>query len=186
MSGDVPIIRVADVFVTANPEYTYVSRASKKLEGVVGDHLEERDKLLLITGPSKTGKTVLVDHVVPKAMAILVKVEGPMVATDADVWRQIVDDLGYFTEVGTEASRTESDTQTVGGNVSLNAGVIQAGVKGESGGSVGLGQLPESGVPQAGPRSQSGATPSSRPALRSSSTTFITSHQRSRRSSSSS
>lgn len=137
MSDDLPTVRVADVFVTANPEYTYVSRASKKLEDAVADHLEERDKLLLITGPSKTGKTVLVDHVVPQAMVSVVKIEGPMVATDADVWKQIVDDLGYFTEVGTEASRTETDTENIGANFGLNAGVLQAGVKGESGGSVG-------------------------------------------------
>ena len=64
-----PSVRVADVFVTANPRYTYTSRASERLEEAVTDHLEERDKLLLITGPTKTGKTVLVDHVVPRVMS---------------------------------------------------------------------------------------------------------------------
>lgn len=137
MPEPLSIVRVADVFVTANPQYTYTSRASERLEEAVTDHLEERDKLLLITGPTKTGKTVLVDHVVPRVMSHVVRVEGPMVAKDADVWKQIVDDLGYFTDVGTEASRTETDTESVGGNLGVNTGVFQAGVKADSGGSVG-------------------------------------------------
>jgi Cdc6-like AAA superfamily ATPase len=70
-------LRVSDVFVTARPEWTYLSRDSSQLEAHVRDHLEERDKLLLITGPTKTGKTVLVDHVVPKEVAAVVRIEGP-------------------------------------------------------------------------------------------------------------
>jgi hypothetical protein len=42
-----------------------------------------------------------------------------MVSTDLDVWKQIVDDLGYFTDVGTDASRTETDARSAGGNVEL-------------------------------------------------------------------
>jgi hypothetical protein len=137
VSRALPVVRVADVFVTANPQYTYTSRAPEKLEEAVTDHLEERDKLLLITGPTKTGKTVLVDHVVPRFMTDVVRVEGPMVAKDADVWKQIVDDLGWYTDIGTEASRTETDTESVGGNARVNTGVFQAGVKKDSGGTVG-------------------------------------------------
>lgn len=137
MSQTLPVVRVADVFVTANPQYTYISRASEKLEEAVTDHLEERDKLLLITGPTKTGKTVLLDHVVPPVMAAVVRVEGPMVGKDADVWQQIVDDLGWYTEVGTEASRTETDTKSAGGSVGVNAGFFQARAKTDSGGSIG-------------------------------------------------
>jgi hypothetical protein len=137
MSEPSAVVRVSDVFVTANPQYTYTSRSSARLEEAVTDHLDERDKLLLITGPTKTGKTVLVDHVVPTVMSDFVKVEGPMVTDDVDVWKQIVDDLDYFTDVGTEASRTETDTDSVGGNVGIGAGPIRGGVKRESGGSVG-------------------------------------------------
>jgi hypothetical protein len=123
-----PHVRVSEVFVTADPQYTYSSRDSSKLEEDVRDHLEERDKLLLITGPTKTGKTVLVDHVVPDQVDAWVKVEGPMVSKEIDVWRQIVDDLGYFTEVGFEASRTETGTNTIGGSAAVNVGVFEAGV----------------------------------------------------------
>jgi hypothetical protein len=137
MPESLSVVRVADVFVTANPQYTYTSRASAKLEEAVTDHLEERDKLLLITGPTKIGKTVLVDHVVPQNMADVVRIEGPMVAKDVDVWKQIVDDLGYFTDIGTEASRTETDTQSVGGSAGVNVGVVQLGGKADDTGSLG-------------------------------------------------
>jgi hypothetical protein len=137
---ELPIVRLADVFVTANPQYTYTARSSERLEEAVTDHLEERDKLLLITGPTKTGKTVLVDHVVPREMGdLVVKVEGPMVSKSEDVWRQVVDLLGYFTEEGEEGSRTKTETEGIGAHVEVNAGVIKGGVKGDTGGSTATG-----------------------------------------------
>jgi hypothetical protein len=60
-----------------------------------------------------------------------------MVTKEIDVWQQIVDDLGAFTDIGTEASRTETDTNSVGASAGVNAGVFQATVKGDTGGSVG-------------------------------------------------
>jgi hypothetical protein len=122
-----PHVRVSEVFVTADPRYTYSSRDASKLEDAVRDHLEERDKLLLITGPTKTGKTVLVDHVVPIEVDQWVKVEGPMVSTEVDVWQQIVDDLGYYTEEGFEASRTQTGTNTIGARAGVNVGVFDMG-----------------------------------------------------------
>jgi hypothetical protein len=127
VSQPAAVVRVSDVFVTANPEYTYSSRDPEKLEDSVRDHLEERDKLLLLTGATKTGKTVLVDHVVPEVMGDnLVKLEGPMVSSADDMWQQIVDALGYYTDEGAEASKTESDTKSKGGSLGVNVPGVQA------------------------------------------------------------
>ncbi len=120
-------IRVSQVFVTANPDYTYTERSSARLEQALRDHIDEKDKLLLITGPTKSGKTVLVDHVVPEEVTPVVKIEGPMVTSDADVWKQVVDELNVFTDVGTEASRTEVSTDVIGADAGLNVGVLRAG-----------------------------------------------------------
>lgn len=131
MGEKLQVVRVADVFVTANPEYTYWSRDSAKLEEAVADHLDEKDKLLLLTGPTKTGKTVLIDHVVPQIMDDrVVAVEGPMVSTAAEVWSQIVDDLGWYTDVGNQSSDTTTKTKAGDVHVDGSLGVVKGGGKG--------------------------------------------------------
>ena len=124
------LVRVSEVFVTADPKWTYTPRSSSNLEDAVEDHLEERDKLLFITGPTKIGKTVLVKHVVPvETNRNWVTVEGPTVGSPDDVWRHVIDDLGYFTDEGRAGSRRRSDGSTAGTEFALDAKLIRAGFK---------------------------------------------------------
>jgi hypothetical protein len=131
-----PLVRVSEVFVTADPQYTYNERKSFELEKSVRDYLEEKDQLLLITGPTKIGKTVLVDHVVPTETNSWVKVEGPTVKSVADVWKQVVDDLGLFLVEGTEASRKEGERSSTGTSAGVDLKIVKAGVTTGSDGTV--------------------------------------------------
>jgi predicted ATP-dependent Lon-type protease len=62
-------MRVGEVFVPGGfPEVTYVPRDELQLEERVRDYLDERFKVLSLSGPTKSGKTVLVKRVVPNAI----------------------------------------------------------------------------------------------------------------------
>ena len=53
-------LRVGHVFVAGGlPTLTYVSRNERGLEQKITDYIEERHRILSVSGPTKTGKTVL-------------------------------------------------------------------------------------------------------------------------------
>ena len=59
--------RVRDVFVAGGmPVLTYVGRADVTLEKSLRSEINEGYKLITITGPTKSGKTVLARHVLGK------------------------------------------------------------------------------------------------------------------------
>ncbi len=63
------MLRVSDVFVPGGfPDVTYVRRNELQLEERVRDYVEERYKVLSLSGPTKSGKTVLVKRVAPDAV----------------------------------------------------------------------------------------------------------------------
>ena len=58
-------LKAHDVFVPgAYPQYTYVPRESEGLEGTLKDSLNTPGQIISLSGPSKSGKTVLVERVV--------------------------------------------------------------------------------------------------------------------------
>ncbi|MBM7832064.1 hypothetical protein JOE59_002769 [Agromyces cerinus] len=93
-------IEVADVFVAGNyPALTYNPRKGTALESELVAYLRQRGKCLLISGPSKAGKTVLVEHMLPRNFAVWVS--GNRLKSVDDFWEAIVDQLDAFTEVST-------------------------------------------------------------------------------------
>ncbi|NEK85418.1 ATP-binding protein [Blastococcus saxobsidens] len=87
-----------NVFVAGGePEVTYNPRDEFKLEQEVREYLDQSGKALSISGPSKSGKTVLIGRVLPKAEAIWIYGQD---LTSVDVfWESIVDWLGLYDEV---------------------------------------------------------------------------------------
>ncbi|WP_146069015.1 ATP-binding protein [Cryobacterium sp. M23] len=107
-------IEVADVFIAGNyPDVTYNPRASKALESEVTRYLRQRGKCLVISGPSKAGKTVLVEHLLPRDFAVWVS--GNRIASVDDFWSTIVDRLDAYTTV--------ERRQGTGHSVAVDAGI---------------------------------------------------------------
>ncbi|MDE2099771.1 MAG: hypothetical protein KGL39_21135 [Patescibacteria group bacterium] len=64
-------LKYTDIFVPGGyPNYTYNPREALKLEGKVGSVLENLCKLVVVTGHTKSGKTVLVQKILPRKDAI--------------------------------------------------------------------------------------------------------------------
>ncbi|WP_125945545.1 ATP-binding protein [Sphingomonas sp. ABOLG] len=130
-------VRLKDVFTPGGqPSVTYVSRDHLKLEQRVREAIARGFAINVVTGPTKSGKTVLCNHVLSQA-GHSISIKGGQVRTEADFWRQIV----YLLDLGKERVRKETGSSSG----SLTAGVRaslplfgDANVAGSSGQSRGL------------------------------------------------
>lgn len=98
------------------PSVTYVSRSHLGLEQRVREALMRGYAINVVTGPTKSGKTVLCNHVLAEA-GKSVTIEGGQVRSEQDFWEQIA----YNLDVGSQRTRKE-----VGGandNLELSAGL---------------------------------------------------------------
>lgn len=89
--------QLSQVFVAGGqPSYTYIDRQISQnqttLATRIRQYLSAGHKALTVTGPTKSGKTVLCRKVVPKTEGIWV--EGGDIQNDEDFWLQIAAQLG--------------------------------------------------------------------------------------------
>ncbi len=79
-----------DVFTPSSfPEHTYVSRGDEDLEAKLRFALATKGQIASLSGPSKSGKTVLVEKVVGKEN--LVPVVGAGVREPEQIWTRVLD-----------------------------------------------------------------------------------------------
>lgn len=99
------------------PTVTYNPRPGHGVDQRVRDFLDERYRILCITGPTKSGKTVLAREVIRNS----IKVSGGELASIDDFWNDIVDSLAAYTDEGTETSNSdeESSSDSYGGAVKV-------------------------------------------------------------------
>ena len=103
-------LRVTDVFTPNSfPERTYVRRDDEDLEGRFRTYVGTPGQLISVSGPSKSGKTVLVEYVVGRDN--LIAVSGAGVRAPAEIWDRVLDWMGVPTET------TDSNSQGVKGGV---------------------------------------------------------------------
>jgi hypothetical protein len=114
---------IGDVFVPGGvPNVTYVPRVALKLEPLVADWLGERGRILSLSGPTKSGKTVLVRKAIPEA----VEISGGDIDSMATFWSEIIDRFDAFPHIERQhASGREQGQDFTGG--------VQAGVPGLGG-----------------------------------------------------
>ncbi|MFA4941832.1 MAG: ATP-binding protein [Patescibacteria group bacterium] len=123
-----------DVFVPGGfPKYTYNSRESLALEEKVGSVLENLCKLAIVTGHTKSGKTVLVQKILPRDNAIWI--DGGAIGDENDFWTYIIDQLGLFQVMETES--TEGTHAELSGEASAEGGALIAKAKGSIGSKIG-------------------------------------------------
>ena len=96
-----------DVFVAgAAPKITYNPRSERHQEQELEQYLDQGPgRALTVSGPTKSGKTVLVERRLDRDSAIWI--EGPDLSTVSVFWHRVVDWLGLYDLV--EVSRGEDD-----------------------------------------------------------------------------
>ncbi|WP_442542729.1 hypothetical protein ACSBOX_12330 [Arthrobacter sp. KN11-1C] len=109
-------LKVGEVFVPGKlPALTYNPRAELHLERDLQDYLDETGAILTVAGPTKTGKSVLVERVVSDP----VWVDGQGIDSTDTLWRLIADQLGAYHQIQVG----EDHGETGGGDLSSEAGL---------------------------------------------------------------
>lgn len=115
--------KTSKVFVPGGmPRLTYVPREAIKLEASLRNAIENLHKLITVTGQTKSGKTVLVNTVLPRGdVGENIWIDGGSVGSEDDFWMTILQELGEATTL--EESSSTSSTNTVDGEVQGGIGV---------------------------------------------------------------
>lgn len=125
-------LRTRSVFVPGGqPEHTYVSRKEYGFEDDIRAASDNLCKLVTVTGPTKSGKSVLTKRIFPKDIAVWI--DGGSVAKEDDAWSQVIQQLGGHTSTTktTEVTRTKAG----GGELGISGGVFATTVSGKATGS---------------------------------------------------
>src|SRR5262249_28737359 len=102
--------RLRDVFTPGGlPSVTYVSRDHLELEKKLSDALARGFAFTVVTGPTKSGKSVLCRRVLETSPLVIV--EGGQIRSEADFWTHIAYQLNIAS--GATKTRTETSTTTV-------------------------------------------------------------------------
>ncbi len=115
----------AEVFTpTAFPKYTYVQRDELHHERLLNEWVRSSTQIASISGPSKAGKTVLVQRIV--GLGNLITVSGASVRAADQLWERVLDWLGE--PHASTASTTEGETTTKSSEHTGNLGLGGIGV----------------------------------------------------------
>ena len=106
--------RAVEVFTpNAIPTYTYVGRKTRGFEERLGEALHIPNMIVSLSGPSKSGKTVLVNKVV--GADNLIPLSGASIRTPADLWRNTL----AWMDVPVERVETSAAKLTIGAAASV-------------------------------------------------------------------
>jgi hypothetical protein len=126
-----PRLSSAEVFTpTSFPTHTYVERAvgTAHHERLLREWMRQSTQLASVSGPSKAGKTVLVQHVVGEDN--LITVSGASVRTPDQLWDRVLDWWGEPHATTALTSDTATDTHNREHGASI--GVAGTGVSGRA------------------------------------------------------
>ena len=131
---------------TDQPTVTYVKRNSKKLEQNLRDYLETPNAVVSISGPSKTGKTVLLRRVVDPDL--LIPLTGAAIRSIDDFWRGILAwmEAPESRTIGTSSATSVGGAVSGGGEVGLPL-VAKGSVEGSATASTSASENAEGNVP---------------------------------------
>lgn len=108
-------MRIQEIFTPGRfPQWTYVDTHLKEKEQHLRDALDEGSMLISISGPSKSGKTVFVEHVLGQDNLVLVT--GAGIKSTTDLWVKV------FDIIGTPIARTTTSKQSTSGSISATVG----------------------------------------------------------------
>ncbi|MGE5184616.1 MAG: hypothetical protein ACM31C_21240 [Acidobacteriota bacterium] len=116
-----PRLSSAEVFTpTSYPTHTYVQRDDLHHERLLREWIRSSTQIASISGPSKAGKTVLVQRVVGEGN--LVTVSGASVRSPDQLWERVLDWWGepHAMMTSTIDTTTETSTREHGGTIGLS------------------------------------------------------------------
>lgn len=117
-----------NVFVAGGePSVTYNPRPELDLEGKIRDYLEERLRILSVSGPTKSGKTVLVRRIVPKGNGLWVP--GGQISNELEFWTFVNESFGGEDTFQKEESSQHSESITHEGDAAVRPLGVGAGFK---------------------------------------------------------
>jgi hypothetical protein len=116
-------LKLIDVFTpTGNPTYTYVQRDDLRYERLLGEWERASTQLASVAGPSKVGKTVLVQRVIGDIN--LIAVSGASVRAPDQLWERVLDWWGEPHATTASVSDVETSAESRERNATLGiAGV---------------------------------------------------------------
>ena len=121
-------LKATDVFTPgAFPVHTYVQRSGDALETSLRDALDTPGQVVSLNGPSKSGKTVLVERVVGRDS--LITITGAGIESPDDIWERVLDWMGAPTSSTTGSST--GGKVSVEGKAGVEAGIVLAKAKTE-------------------------------------------------------
>jgi hypothetical protein len=124
------IIDYQEVFVPGGfPYHTYNPRESLSLETKFKNSLKNLCKLIVITGHTKSGKTVLARKILPQDQNIWI--DGGAVSKEDEFWQIVVDNLDLAQEHKTDV--VEGTGKNIGIGANLEANVIVTKASGQLG-----------------------------------------------------
>lgn len=113
------------------PDLTYVPRTERDLERRLAEVEDNLCKLVVVTGPTKTGKTVLVRKVLQSDRP-LVWIDGGLIKSEEDFWHECLQAISGFEEVERTQEIGYSDSTGTNAGVKFNIGAVSGGVGGKN------------------------------------------------------
>jgi hypothetical protein len=113
-------LRATDVFVPTDfPTYTYVARDEERLEKALRNAFETPKTAISVSGPSKSGKTVLVQRVLGEDN--IIPIYGAQISSPEEVWSAILNWIEAPSSVteGTGASESITPNATASAKVKV-------------------------------------------------------------------
>lgn len=112
------------------PSITYNPRTSLNIETSLRNYIDDGYKLISITGPTKSGKTVLCMKVISKSDRVLLS--GGTITSIDDFWNQILSELKCTVLQTTSASTTKTNTNAGEVSGGFSVGIVKGELKGNA------------------------------------------------------
>ncbi|WP_146240000.1 ATP-binding protein [Prauserella flavalba] len=107
-----------NVFVAGRtPLVTYNPRDERQQESEVGSYLSQGGKALSVSGPTKSGKTVLIEKQLPTHDAIWL--QGSDIKSVDEFWERIVDWYGLYDQVEVSTQNADQTSTGVSGSIGV-------------------------------------------------------------------
>lgn len=125
--------KATQVFVPGGmPKHTYIQRAERELEENLRTVDDNLCKLVTLTGATKSGKTVLVNRIFPRATGENIWIDGGTVSSENDLWTAVLDEIGGYSD--RESEESGESEQMLGGEAEAEGSIpLIAKAKGKIG-----------------------------------------------------